>query len=57
MWVSNCCDAPNRGVVALDGPDYFELDMCPACKERCEFINLNDEFGDTEKAILEELNI
>lgn len=43
-FVSNCCGAPNRAT-CYGGPDYIDLEMCPNCKEHCEFINTNDEFG------------
>lgn len=36
MKVSNCCGAKDRQM-NVHGVEYSDLELCPACKEPCEF--------------------
>lgn len=39
--VSDCCGA------SADDGDGYELDICPACGEHCEYIDEDDEVCET----------
>ena len=37
MLVSNCCGEENR-LMSDFGSDFKEAEICPRCKEHCEFV-------------------
>ena len=44
--ISNCCGAEDR-MVGYDGPSFSDMDICPECKDHCEFIEEEDEDNST----------
>jgi acetyl-CoA carboxylase beta subunit len=38
--VSNCCNSDDR---VFNGEWYSDMEVCPRCKEHCEFIAITEE--------------
>lgn len=55
MLVSNCCGAENR-MMADFGSDYKEAEICPRCKEHCEFVD-EDERDDIPEDLFTQMGI
>lgn len=45
MLISNCCYEPDRDL-GKDGPAYTDIEMCPECKEHCEWVDSEKEDED-----------
>lgn len=48
MKVSDCCGAEN-GPASEDGPNWMDIDLCPACREHCGWLDADEQEGENEQ--------